>query len=703
MSTENKDVKKVMEMLVKELEKHNYNYYVLDNPTIPDIEYDKLYKKLEFLEKQYPEFSSSASPTKRVGGAALEKFQNVTHLAPMLSISNGFSDEDVSGFDSRARDSLKVGEIEYSAEPKFDGLALSLIYENGILIRAATRGNGEVGEDVTENARTIKSIPLSIVASCQQQGIEVPKLLEVRGEVLMTRANFKLLQKTQEQNGEKIAVNPRNAAAGALRQLNSKITAQRNLSFFTYALGATDGVPIFTGHREAMSWLEKIGFPVSELAALVRGQEGVLNYYRKMGANRQNLPFDIDGVVYKVNDYKLQKEWGFVSKSPRWALAHKFPAEEVLTIVEDIVLQVGRTGALTPVAKLKPVFVGGVTVSSVTLHNFDELEKKDVRVGDTVWVRRAGDVIPEIPRVQLERRPKGAQRLSMPKVCPVCGSVVVKTADQAVARCTGGSICGAQNQEKLAHFVSRLALNIEAIGGETIELLIDNGLLKTPVDFYKLTVENLLPLPRMGNTLANKIINNIEQSKDVELRRFIYALGIKEVGESTSKNLAKHFGSIEALMNAEMEQLLEVKDIGPVSAESIYNFIKSESGKSLINGLLALGVTPKAQDVQLNANALVLSGKNIVITGSFDGKNRDELKVWLESLGAVCSGSVSKKTSILLAGAEAGSKLEKATELGVKVLSLSEMEDLISFLSGLKSTTDDSTVIDVVKRGKMKI
>lgn len=702
MSTEQKDIKRKMEVLVKELELHNYNYYVLDNPTIPDIEYDRLYKSLESLERQYPEFTNSASPTKRVGGQAVEKFESVTHLAPMLSISNGFSDEDVSGFDNRARESLGVEEIEYSAEPKFDGLALSIIYENGVLVRAATRGNGEVGEDVTENARTIKSIPLSIVASCQHHGIEVPKLLEVRGEVLMTRANFKALQQIQEKNGEKIAVNPRNAAAGALRQLNSKITAQRNLSFFTYALGATDGVPVFNGHREAMSWLEIIGFPVSDLAALVKGQKGVLDYYNKMGENRKKLPFDIDGVVYKVNNYELQKKWGFVSKSPRWALAHKFPAEEVLTIVEDIVLQVGRTGAITPVAKLKPVFVGGVTVSSVTLHNFDELEKKDVRIGDTVWVRRAGDVIPEIPRVQVERRPKGAQRLCMPKVCPVCGSIVVKTADQAVARCTGGNICGAQNQEKLAHFVSRLALNIESIGGETIELLIDSGLLKTPVDFYKLTVEDLLPLPRMGKTSANKIINNIEQSKDVELRRFIYAIGIKEVGESTSKNLAKHFGSIEKLMNADMEQLLSVKDIGPVSAESIFNFIKSTYGQELINGLLLSGVKPREQDVQLNADELVLSGKNIVITGSFDGKNREELKVWLESMGAVCSGSVSKKTSLLLAGEESGSKLEKAKELGVKVVSLAEMEELIVGLTKMDEPSDEQP-LSGVKKVKMKI
>ncbi len=678
------NVLEAMRKLSEQIEYHNYQYYVLDNPSIPDVEYDKLYKQLESLEKQYPQHVQPSSPTQRVGGVALEKFEPAQHLGPMLSISNGFTEEDVVGFGQRAQEALGVDAhaIVYSAEPKFDGLALSLVYEHGVLTRAATRGNGEVGENVTENAKTIASIPLSIVGACKKMGIPVPELLEVRGEVLMSRKSFEELKERQRALGEKEAANPRNAAAGSLRQLDPKITRQRKLSFYTYALGATKGVPALSDHREAMDWLEALGFPVSDLGKAVIGPQGVLEYFKQMKKNRDSLPFDIDGVVYKVNDYQLQAKWGFISKSPRWALAHKFPPEEVLAEVVDIKMQVGRTGSITPVAKISPVQVGGVVVSSVTLHNFEELERKDVCIGDMVWVRRAGDVIPEIPRVHKEARTgRSVQKVLMPKACPVCGSVVLKTQDNAVARCSGKNVCAAQNKEKLTHFVSRLAMNIEDLGPETIDMLVENGLVKNVADFYGLKLTDLIELPRMGVTIATKILKNIETSKNIELRRFIFALGIREVGESTAKSLAKNFQTLESFVSCNEEQLLKIKDIGPVSAKSIVEYLADPENKQLIERLCSLGVSPVGPQGSSQSDVMPLEGMSFVITGSFEQGSREQLKEYLEGQGATVGSSVSAKTHYLLAGSDAGSKLEKATKLGVSVLSY---EDLVTLVERLK-------------------
>ena len=653
--------------LREELEQHNYNYYVLDEPSIPDVEYDKLYKELEGLENAYPEHLDPCSPTQRVGGKADGKFSQVTHARPMLSIGNGFTQEDVDGFESRAHDALSPeGNIEYSVEPKFDGLACSIVYIDGIFSTAATRGDGFVGEDVTANVRTIKSLPLDLRQSFAKLGLPVPKRLEVRGEVLMTRAQFEKVREEQRKKGEKEAVNPRNAAAGSLRQLDPKITAKRGLSFFTYGLGVCEGVPEFGSHREAMLWLEKLRFPLSDLAGVAVGKQGLLDYYEKIGKMRPTLPFDIDGVVYKVNSYAMQEKWGFVSRSPRWALAHKFPPEEVLSEVVDIVVQVGRTGAITPVAKIRPVFVGGVTVSSVTLHNFEELERKGVRIGDTVWVRRAGDVIPEIARVE-ETKPRGRSAFPMPSVCPVCGSATSK-GDGAVLRCTGKGVCSAQNKQGLEHFVSRLAMNIESVGPETIDLLQEAGLISQASDFYTLKVQDLLTLPRMGELSANKIIANIEASKNVELWRFIYALGIKEVGEATGKELAKHFGTIEGLRCAGYEDLLKVKDVGPVCAKSVRDWFAEERNESMVDSLLAYGVAPIAVEKAALDESNPFFGKTVVLTGTLPTLKRDQAKKMLEDLGAKVSGSVSKKTDYVLAGEEAGSKLDTANELKIPVL-----------------------------------
>lgn len=675
--------------LKDELEKHNYNYYVLDDPTIPDQEYDKMFRRLQELEEEHPHLRSPSSPTQRVGGKASGSFREVRHAKPMLSLANAFSSDDVDDFERRGKEALGLGgEIEYSVEPKFDGLACSLVYENGVFVSAATRGDGEVGEDVTANVKTIRGLPLDIRPQLRALGEEVPGRLEVRGEVLMTRKQWEGLRAKQRERGEKESPNPRNAAAGTLRQLDPKITAERGLSFFAYGLGECEGIPDIKSHREAMLWLRDLRFPVSDLAELAQGKSGLLAYFEKIGKMRATLPFDIDGVVYKINDYSLQTQWGFVSRSPRWAVAHKFPAEEALTEVKEIIVQVGRTGALTPVAKLEPVFVGGVTVSSVTLHNFEEVERKDIRRGDKVWVRRAGDVIPEIPRVAVEMRPHGTLPYEMPGECPVCGSAVSKPAGEAIARCSGGSVCGAQNRQSMEHFVSRGAMNIEAVGKETIETLADAGLLSTPADLYRLEKEQLLELPRMGDILASKILANIEASKSPELHRLIFALGIREVGEATAKELSRHFGSIGALMGASQEELLQVQDIGPVSAAAIVEHFSHPEKRAIIDDLLSAGVSPK-ETPKATVAAGPFAGKTVVLTGTLPTLSRDDAKKMLEDAGAKVAGSVSKKTDFVVAGAEAGSKLEKAKELGVAVL---DEETLLQWLG--ESAKDEDSVAE---------
>lgn len=671
-----------VEALRAEIEKHNHNYYVLDNPTIPDQEFDKLFRRLQELEEEHPALLTPESPTQRVGGRASGSFKEVSHAKPMLSLSNAFSSEDVEEFEKRGVNALGAGgEIEYSVEPKFDGLACSMVYEKGIFVSAATRGDGLTGEDVSANVKTIRGLPLDLRKTFRDMGVPIPDRLEVRGEVLMTRAKWKALRERQKARGEDESPNPRNAAAGALRQLDPKITAERGLSFFAYALGECDGIPDMKNHREAMLWLKELRFPVSDLADVVVGRSGLLEYFEKIGKMRPDLPFDIDGVVYKVNDYALQEKWGFVSRSPRWAIAHKFPAEEALTEVQDIVVQVGRTGALTPVAKLKPVFVGGVTVSSVTLHNFEEMERKDIRIGDQVWVRRAGDVIPEIPRVAKELRPEGAVPFQMPAMCPVCGSSVSKPDGEAIARCSGGAVCSAQNRQAIEHFVSRLAMNIEAVGKETIDLLADAGMVRTPADLYRLDKAEMLELPRMGDVMASKILANIESSKKNDLHRFIFALGIREVGSSTAKELATHFGTIEALLAADQEELLKVKDIGPISSAAITAHLRDPEKRAVLDDLLAVGVAPKPAQKRVRAEG-PFAGKTVVLTGSLAALGREEAKSRLEAAGAKVAGSVSKKTDWVIAGSDAGTKLEKAEELGVGVL------DEATFLRWLDGQVD---------------
>lgn len=679
--------------LIEELEKHNHSYYVLDTPSIPDVEYDKLFKRLQELETLHPELLSSASPTQRVGGRALEGFKTVTHARPMLSLNNGFSDEEVESFERRAQDGLSSkDEIEYAVEPKFDGLACSMVYEKGIFVSAATRGDGEVGEDVTANVRAIRSIPMDIRSRFKALGIAVPERLEVRGEVLMTREQFDRHRERQRAKGEKEAPNPRNAAAGSLRQLDPKITAERGLSFFAYDLGVCEGVPEFKTHRESMDWLKDLRFPLSDLPEVVKGSKGLLDYFERIGKARPNLPYDIDGVVYKVNSLQMRQTLGFVSRSPRWALAHKFPAEEALSKVQKITIQIGRTGAITPVAKLAPVFVGGVTVTSVTLHNFEELERKDVRVGDTVWVRRAGDVIPEIAKVATEFRPADSVAFMMPSVCPACGSAVIKLQDEAVARCSGKSICSAQNRQSLEHFVAKKAMNIDGVGPETIDIMADAGLLKSPADFYKLTKEQIIELPRMAEQSVKNILDAINASRTPELRRFLFALGIREVGESTAKNLANHFRSLEAIQKASVDDLKLVKDIGDVGALSIYTFMHEADSLKTLNDLLASGVAPVNPEHKLTPIVADVIGKTFVLTGTFPTLSREQAAEKIEAAGGKVSGSVSKKTDFVVVGADAGSKHKKAQELELKIL---DEQGLLNLLSGggldLKSEVTEET------------
>ena len=659
--------------LREELERHNYLYYVLDAPEIPDAEYDKLFRELERLEAEYPLLATPDSPTRRVGATPLAEFSQLTHRVPMLSLNNAFEDEEVAAFDRRVREGLGVEVVEYAVDPKFDGLAISLIYENGILVQGATRGDGYTGEEVTTNLRTIKAIPLRL------HTLTPPKLLEVRGEVLILKADFEKLNRQQREKGEKEFANPRNAAAGSLRQLDPRITATRPLTFFAYGLGSVEEVNLPRKLSAIMDYLEGLRVSVCRERKVVQGVEGLLDYYRMIGARRDGLPYDSDGVVYKVNDLDSQERLGYVARAPRFAVAHKFPAQEAMTELLGIDVQVGRTGALTPVARLKPVFVGGATVSNATLHNEDEIRRKDVRIGDAVIVRRAGDVIPEVVGVVLGKRHPGAQAFSLLEqypVCPVCGSHVIRLPDEAAARCSGGLFCPAQRKQAILHFASRRAMDIEGMGDKLVDQLVDKELIHTPADLYQLGMNTLANLDRMAEKSASNTLAAIEASKNTTLARFIFALGIRNVGEATAKDLARHFGGLNALMAADEGALQQVPDVGPVVAQSIVQFFAEPHNREVIAQLIAAGVHWE-EGAGSPISTSPISGKTFVLTGTLPSLTRDEAKERIEALGGKASGSVSKKTDFVVAGAEAGSKLVKAQELGVTVVDEAGLMELL--------------------------
>jgi DNA ligase (NAD+) len=651
--------------------RYDYEYYVLDAPTVPDSEYDRLYRELQAIEQANPALITADSPTQRVSGSATNAFNSITHRQAMLSLNNAFEERELLAFDKRVTEALGVSEVSYAVEPKFDGLAITLSYENGLFVQGATRGDGYTGEDVTHNLRTLRAIPMRLNCAAP------PKLLEVRGEVLMLKRDFEKLNQLQLQKGEKLFANPRNAAAGSLRQLDARITAQRALTFFAYGLGASEGTPPLTNHTMALDYLQQLHFPVSGERDLVKGAAGLNAYYQRIGVMRDNLPFDIDGVVYKVNEFNYQNELGFVSRAPRWAIAHKFPAQEALTVVEDITVQVGRTGAITPVARLKPVYVGGVTVTNATLHNEDEVRRKDIHIGDTVSVRRAGDVIPEVVFAIIEKRPANARRFEMPQTCPECGSHILKQADEAVVRCTGGLFCPAQRKQAITHFASRKAMDIEGLGEKLVDQLVSANLIHNLADIYQLDVHTLSNLDRMAQKSAQNILDALQASKSTTLARFIYALGMRNVGEATAKDLAKHFGSLQALREASFEALLEVNDVGPVVAESIINFLSELHNKKVIDALIAAGVRwEETEGKQMKSGKL--TGKTFVLTGTLPSMSRDEAKAHIEAAGGKVSGSVSKKTDFVVAGNEAGSKLDKAQALEIAILDEAGLMALIS-------------------------
>ncbi|MBI4985610.1 MAG: NAD-dependent DNA ligase LigA [Rhodocyclales bacterium] len=666
-----------------EIERYGYAYYVLDAPLVPDAEYDRLFRELQALEAAYPELLSADSPTQRVGGKPLPQFAQVAHVVPMLSIRTE-TDTEASGaraFDARVRKELGLdaaaAPVEYAAELKFDGLAVNLRYENGVLVQAATRGDGESGEDVTQNVRTVRRIPLRLQGAA-------PPVLEVRGEVYMSRPDFERYNAGQRAAGKATLVNPRNGAAGSIRQLDPAMAAQRPLSFFAYGLGETQGWDLPATHGEVLAALAAFGLPVCAHRAVVQGADGLIEFHERIRAARDDLPFDIDGVVYKVNALALQQRLGFVTREPRWAVAHKYPAEEALTTVEAIDVQVGRTGAITPVARLAPVFVGGVTVTNATLHNEDEVRRKDVRVGDTVIVRRAGDVIPEVVAVVAEKRPMrdlfGGEPLHppyvLPTACPICGSAIEKPEDEAIARCSGGLYCPAQRKQALLHFAGRRALDIEGLGEKIVDQLVDNDLVKTPADLYGLGMGAVATLERMAEKSAANLLAAIEKSKDTTLARFVFALGIRNVGEATAKDLARHFGSLDALLAADEAALQQVPDVGPIVAASIRRFFAEPHNAEVIRQLRAAGVH-WVEGEPAPAVDSPLAGKTFVLTGTLPNMTRDEAKDLIEARGGKVAGSVSKKTDYVVAGAEAGSKLDKALALGVTILDESQFKELL--------------------------
>ena len=667
-------------LLREELHEHNHRYHVLDQPTISDAAYDALMRELTALEGEWPDLVTPDSPTQRVGGTPLEGFTQVKHSVPMLSLSNGFDEQDLHDFDRRVRDRLKLSEedvLDFAAEPKLDGLAVSLRYEQGVFVQGATRGDGSTGEDITHNLRTIAAIPLRLA------GTNLPDVLEVRGEVFMRISAFMELNERAEAAGEKPFVNPRNAAAGSLRQLDPSKTAQRNLSIYVYGLGevseADGNFDLPKTHQSMLAWFASLKLPINPEHELCRGPDACYRYYQHLDKVRPDLAYAIDGVVFKVDSLSLQQELGQVSRAPRWAIAQKFAAEEATTRVESVDFQVGRTGALTPVARLQPVFVGGVTVSNATLHNMDEVKRKDVRVGDTVIVRRAGDVIPEVVSVVTSgRQGKNPKRIKMPTECPVCASAVVQVDDQAVARCSGGWQCAAQRKERVKHFASRRAMDIDGLGDKLVDQLAEEGLIRTASDLYQLTVEQVIELPRMAEKSATKLIAAIDASKNTSLGRFIFALGIREVGETSSTQLAESFGSIDALRSADVDALQQVEDVGPIMAENIHAFFNDPAQASIVDELLNAGVHwPAVSHAPSSATAQRLEGQTYVLTGTLS-MPRDEAKAKLQALGAKVTGSVSKKTSAVIAGESPGSKVDKAEKLGVEVLDEAALKALLA-------------------------
>ena len=656
-----------IDTLRQDLRRYEYEYHVLDNPTIPDAEYDRLFHQLKALEAAHPELITADSPTQRVGAKPLSGFAQIRHEIPMLSLDNAFSDEEFYAFVKRIEDRLirLPDPLTFCCEPKLDGLAVSILYVNGVLTQAATRGDGTTGEDITANIRTIRNIPLQLLMD------NPPARLEVRGEVFMPHEGFERLNQQALEKGEKTFANPRNAAAGSLRQLDPKITSKRPLVLNAYGIGIVERVDLPNTHYDRLQWLKSIGIPVNPEIRLCNGTDEVLDFYRDIQNKRSSLGYDIDGTVLKINDIALQEKLGFISKAPRWAIAYKFPAQEELTRLNDVEFQVGRTGAITPVAKLEPVFVAGVTVSNATLHNGDEIERLDIAIGDTVVIRRAGDVIPQIIGVLHDRRPADARPIIFPKTCPVCDSAIVRIEGEAVARCTGGLFCAAQRKEALKHFVSRKAMDIDGIGGKLIEQLVDRELIHTPADLFKLDLTTLTRLERMGAKSAENALASLEKAKNTTLARFIFALGIREVGEATALNLANHFKTLEALQNADLEALQQVPDVGEVVANRILAFWHEPHNVAVVNDLIAQGVhweTVETKEVTENR----FKGKTVVLTGTLTQMGRNEAKALLQDMGAKVSGSVSAKTDFVIAGDAAGSKLTKAQELGVTVLTEEE-------------------------------
>ena len=656
-----------IDSLREEITNHNYRYYVLDDPTIPDAEYDRLLRELQALEERYPDLIEADSPTQRVGAEPLSAFGQVVHAVPMLSLENAFADSEVVDFDQRIRNRLDLDEdIDYVAEPKLDGLAVSIRYESGRLTTAATRGDGVRGEDITHNVRTIASVPLRL------RGSRLPTVLDVRGEVFMPKLGFAALNERIAEEGGKPFANPRNAAAGSLRQLDPGVTAQRPLDIFFYGVGHAEGWLLPDTHAEILTALREIGLRVCPDVRVVHAVPGCLDYYTELGERRASLGYEIDGVVYKVNRLDWQERLGFVSRAPRWAIAHKFPAEEEVTVVRGVDWQVGRTGAVTPVARLEPVFVGGVTVSNATLHNFDELRRKDVRIGDSVVVRRAGDVIPEIVSVVTQRRPLETAIVDLPAHCPICGSDVVREEGEAVARCVGGLFCPAQRKEALKHFASRRAMDIDGLGSKLIEQLVDAGLVSNAADIYRLDAEQLASMDRMGQKSAENLMAALENSKHVSLERFIYSLGIRDVGEATAKSLSDFFGDLGRIQNASIEELQEVPDVGPIVAGHIHSFFEQSHNVDVIRQLFAQGVNPIPPE-KLSSKSQPLLGMTVVLTGTLESMSRQEAKARLEKAGAKVTSSVSTKTSIVVVGKDPGSKAEKAEKLGVRLVSEAEM------------------------------
>jgi len=647
--------------LREQLHEHAHRYYVLDDPSVPDADYDRLFRELEALEAEHPELIVPDSPTQRVGAQPNSAFEPVRHRLPMLSLANAFSEQEVRDFDRRARERAGEDALVYVVEPKMDGLAVSLTYERGLLVKAATRGDGRTGEDVTANVRTIRQVPLRLSG-------DVPELVEIRGEIYLPLAGFHEMNRRLEADGAKTFVNPRNAAAGALRQLDPAVTARRPLEIVCYAVGHLEAGSLPTTHMALLELIAAWGLPVSSLNQRVDSIDNCLRQYAELQAAREELPFEIDGVVYKVDDLAIRETLGQVARAPRWAIAHKFPAEEVSTRLLDVEFQVGRTGALTPVARLDPVFVGGVTVSNATLHNMDEIERKDVRIGDRVVVRRAGDVIPEVVRVLIDERPDDVQRVEQPAACPVCGSDVVRAEGEAIARCSGGLVCSAQREGALRHFVSRRAMDVDGMGDKLIEQLVASGRVQSPADLYTLTQDELASLERMGEKSAANLVAALERSKQTELGRLIYAIGIREVGEVTAQSLANAFGDLPALIDADEEALLAVPDVGPIVARHVRSFFEQEQNLGVLESLRELGVRwPKIEVVESPAEQ-ALSGKTFVLTGSLETMTRDDAKARIQASGGKVTGSVSRKTDYVVAGADPGSKLAKAEALGIEVL-----------------------------------